>query len=171
MLTLNQAICGRQKLHSIVSVYQLITSHLPFGLLWKDGTKTAFKITTKHYFVMFFVVTYEVVSTELLLCRGHAVPCVITPHSKKDLSLCSIPGSTLHNLTLKVTNTSPLIVSKRATHIYPTNLGSLYGTQCSGGNANSFHSSSLEKTWNGEWGGGLLLRKPEKRLPQKQRQI
>lgn len=112
MLTLNQAICGLQKLHSIVSVYLLITSHLPFVLLWKDDTKIAFEITTKHYFVIFFVVTYEAVSTELLLCRGHAVPCVITPHSKKDLSLSSIPGSTLHNLTLKVTNTSPLIVSK-----------------------------------------------------------
>lgn len=79
-----------------------------------DDTKIASQITTKHYFVLgcFFVVTCEVVSKELLLCGGHAVPCVITPHSKKDLSLSSIPGSTSHNLTLKVTSATPLIVSK-----------------------------------------------------------
>lgn len=146
MLTLNQAICGCQKLHSIVTVCQLITSHLPFGLLGKDDTKIAFEKTTMHYFVSFFVVTYEVVSTELLLRRGHAVPCVITPHSKKDHSLCSIPGSTLHDSTLKVANTSPPTVSKSATHVYPANLGSLYGTQCSGGNANSFHRVVWKKT-------------------------
>lgn len=70
MLTLNQAICGRQKLHSIVSVYQPITSHLPFGLLWEDDTKIAFKITTKHYFVVFFLWSHMKWLAQSFCCAG-----------------------------------------------------------------------------------------------------